>query len=65
MSAFTSAQIEAVLGIKPGTLRVWAHRGHITKLGRDLYEGDSVIAHWQAAAQTATDGQLADCRDPV
>lgn len=45
---FTAAQIEAVLGIPPSTLRVWVHRGHVRKVARDLYDGDSVIARWRA-----------------
>lgn len=53
MSVYTSAQIEAVLGVKPGTLRQWVHRGHVVKVGRDLYDGDSVIAYWRTAAGPA------------
>lgn len=47
MSVYTSAQIHAVLGVRPGTLRQWVKRGHVRKVGRDLYDGDSVIAHWR------------------
>ena len=60
MSAYTAAQIEAVLGIPRVTLRVWVHRKHIRKVGRDLYDGDSVIARWresQAAAATSDANQ--------
>lgn len=53
MSAYTSAQIEAVLGIRPATLRKWVQRGHVTKLGRDLYDGDSVIARWREVETAA------------
>lgn len=60
MSAYTSAQIEAVLGIPASTLRVWAHRGHITKVGRDLYDGDSVIARWRATAAAAGSSTRSD-----
>ena len=47
--AYTAAQIEAVLGVRPATLRKWVQRGHVAKLGRDLYDGDSVIARWREA----------------
>jgi phage terminase Nu1 subunit (DNA packaging protein) len=43
----TSALAHAVLGIKPATLRKWVQRGHVRKLGRDLYDADTVIAHWR------------------
>jgi hypothetical protein len=48
VSAYTSATIESVLGVPPATLRKWVERGHVTKLGRDLYDGDSVIERWRA-----------------
>jgi len=54
VSAYTSAQIRDVLGIPASTLRGWVHRGHIRKVGRDLYDGDSVIARWRQA-EAATD----------
>jgi hypothetical protein len=41
----SAAELHAVLGVDPITLRVWAARGHITKLVRDRYDVDSVIAH--------------------
>lgn len=50
MSAYTADQIEAVLGVKPATLRKWASRRLVDKVGRDLYDGDSVIARWRARA---------------
>jgi hypothetical protein len=43
VGGYTSAEIHAVLGVKPVTLRVWAHRGHVEKLGRDSYDLDSVV----------------------
>lgn len=58
MNVYTSAQIREVLGIKPGTLRIWVLRGHVVKVGRDLYDGDSVIARWQQMA-ARTDGDRA------
>jgi transposase-like protein len=50
MSAYTAAQIEAVLGVPPSTLRSWVRRGQVRKAGRELYDGDSVIARWQQQA---------------
>lgn len=46
---YTAATIEAVLGVRPATLRKWVERGHVTRVGRDLYDGDSVIARWREA----------------
>lgn len=40
----TSAEVQAVLGVKPGTLRQWAFRGQVKKVGRDRYDAESVIA---------------------
>lgn len=40
----TAAAVEAVLGVKPATLRKWVQRGHVRKLGRDRY----VLADIQA-----------------
>jgi len=56
VSAYTSAQIEAVMGIPASTLRGWVHRGHIVKIGRDLYDGDSVIARWRRSQATTSPG---------
>jgi hypothetical protein len=38
-------QAAAVAGapIRPGTVRVWSHRGLIVKLGRDRYDRASVL----------------------
>lgn len=47
MDVYTAATIQAVTGVEPATLRKWVERGHVTKLGRDAYDGDSVIAYWR------------------
>jgi len=41
----TSRQVQAVLGIKPSTLRRWVVRGHVRKFGRDRYSTEDVLAH--------------------
>jgi hypothetical protein len=41
----SASDLQSVLGVDPITLRVWASRGHVRKLGRDRYDVDSVIAH--------------------
>ncbi|MHC3391310.1 hypothetical protein ACLQ2E_17920 [Streptomyces lavendulocolor] len=33
---------QAATGVKPGTLRVWLHRGHLTHHGRDRAGRDLV-----------------------
>ena len=56
----TAAQVHAVLGVKPGTLRQWVHRGHITKVGHDAYDWDSINAYLRrrvAAQRHAHDGE--------
>lgn len=47
MSAYTAAQVEAILGIKQATLQKWVQRGHIKRVGRDLYDEDTLLAHWR------------------
>lgn len=39
----TSAQAQ-LLGVRPGTLRLWVHRGHVRRLGRDSYDLTDVLA---------------------
>ena len=41
---------QVATGIKAATIRVWAHRGHLDRVGRDprgrtLYDLDQVIEH--------------------
>lgn len=36
------AAAHAATGIRPGTLRVWLHRGHLTHHGRDTAGRDRV-----------------------
>lgn len=55
MNVFTSATIEAVLGIPPATLRKWVERGHVKRVGRDLYDGDTVIERWREVESASTD----------
>jgi hypothetical protein len=55
VSTLTAAEIRAAFGIEPGTLRVWVHRRHIRKVGRDTYDRDSVLA--RCAAQTREEGR--------
>lgn len=50
MSAYTAAQVEAVLGVKPATLRKWVQRGHVRKVGRDLYDETTLLARWRQQA---------------
>ena len=50
----TSAQVQAVLGVRPGTLRIWVLRGYVRKVGRDLYDADTVIARWRTVAERMT-----------
>lgn len=56
MDGYTAAEIHAVLGVQPVTLRVWVHRGHVEKLGRDSYDLDSVVRRLQEITQPADDG---------
>lgn len=52
---YTSATIETVLGVRPATLRKWVERGKVARVGRDLYDGDSVIAYWRERALAAAE----------
>lgn len=52
---YTAAAIHNALGIKPATLRKWVQRGHVTRVGRDAYDGDSVIAHFRTLADDDDD----------
>jgi predicted site-specific integrase-resolvase len=40
----TAAQVLAVLGINPATLRKWVERGKVRRYGRDAYDVDDVAA---------------------
>lgn len=53
---YTAATIHNALGIKPARLRQWVARGHVRRVGRDKYDGESVRAHFRASV-TSTDGR--------
>lgn len=41
---------QVATGIRAATIRVWAHRGHVTRIGRDrrgrvLYDLDEILRH--------------------
>lgn len=41
---------QVATGIRAATIRVWAHRGHVTRIGKDqrgrvLYDLDEILRH--------------------
>lgn len=52
IDVYTAATIEAVTGVDRATLRQWVARGHVTRVGRDAYDGDSVIAYWRTVTMS-------------
>ncbi|MFI6105828.1 hypothetical protein [Streptomyces sp. NPDC051310] len=45
---------QAATGVKPGTIRVWLHRGHLTHHGRDHAGRDLVDLNELQARQAPT-----------
>lgn len=39
----TAAELLSLFGVKPGTVRQWAHRGHVRRYGRNAYDVGDVL----------------------
>lgn len=43
MVILPAAAAASLAGVKPVTLRIWAHRGVITKIGRNRYDMGQIL----------------------